>query len=137
MKRGPQAKQPKAICSITPEPPDDLDETALEAWDSVIEDLELEGRLLKTDRKIIELYARTYSVFIKIDSQLAEEPFTSMKDDGRSFINPLLNTRDMYSGRLNAILNSLQLTPKTRGKNKTKPKDDPADKWKGLAGGFQ
>lgn len=137
MKRGPKAQPPKLkVTPGRPMPPTDLqDPVALKAWDSICEDLIKEDRLVETDAKLIEVYARTYAIFFRIDEQMREEPLKQINAT-REFINPLLTSHAAYSAKLVEILAKLKLTPYNRGKHARKAKNDTTDKWKSVAGGL-
>jgi P27 family predicted phage terminase small subunit len=96
-----------------PTPPRDLDPVAKEAWRSLCDDLEEQGTLVKTDRKLIELYATTYALWDKTYKQLATQEL-SMGTEDRKFINPLANLFNVLSTKLHRILLDCGLSPTTR-----------------------
>jgi P27 family predicted phage terminase small subunit len=97
-----------------PTPPNDLDPVALSAWESVCDDLKEQGNLVVSDRKLIELYARTYSLMKKAEDELETEDLNLVAANGRAFINPAANVQQTCISRLQRILNDLRLSPVTR-----------------------
>lgn len=113
-------KQPKRSTANVkeeyPSPPDDLDQLGKEAWDSICNDMLSQGSLNHNDRKLIELYARTYSLLRRAEASLAKEELSLLCHNGRRFINPLTNVIATCTNRLQAILSDLRLNPITRHK---------------------
>lgn len=109
-----------------PEAPKYLDKIAKEAWKSVCDDLEAQGTICKTDRKLIALYAETFSFFRRVSTQLANEELNLTCENGRKFINPLAGQYTVLVGRLNKLLSDLGLSPRTRGQSTE------GDDWDGL-----
>jgi len=113
-KRGPKKKIGSVpLESGRPVMPSGLSAAAKRAWVSICDDLEAQGTLVKTDRKIVELYARTYALFLRTEDQLAEEAL-SLGSEGRKFVNPLANLYTTLEGRLHRILLDCGLSPTTR-----------------------
>lgn len=130
-RRGPKPKLPtKEKTGPRPYPPKDLDSVAKRAWDSLCDDLESRGNLLKSDRKLLELYARTYSLWSRTLDTLASQELatpdvvtttecngvtlTTTSPPDRRFLNPLANLSITLSGRLRQILLDCGLSPSTR-----------------------
>lgn len=130
MKRGRKAIQNGEIKAKVgrPTPPPDLEDYALNAWDSVCDDLESQGNLLLTDNKLIELYSRSYAMLRRIEDQLSVEPLTIDGKEGRTFQHPLLVTHCNLVSRVQRILNDLRLTPATRSKG-TIPLEEDSNGW--------
>jgi P27 family predicted phage terminase small subunit len=106
-----------------PEPPKDLDQYGVDAWDSLCDDLEQQGNLCTTDRKLIECYAKTYAILKRTEEQLAVEDLTITASNGRAFINPLVNVHQSCIARIQRLLSDLRLSPVTRSKALSKSED--------------
>jgi P27 family predicted phage terminase small subunit len=112
-RRTTQDPLPVNPSSTRPAPPRHLDKSAKAAWASLCDDLESQGTLVRTDRKLIELYATTYAQWSAMSAQLESEPFTYGTDQ-RRYINPLVPATERLSDRLKRLLIECGLTPRTR-----------------------
>lgn len=140
-KRGTKKRLPAQVrAGQRPHAPRDLDPVAKAAWDSLCDDLESQGTLVKTDRKLIEMYAKTYSLWDRCFRQLGNEPLATPESveteiegkilsavPDRRFINPLANLYLGLSQKLHRILLDCGLSPATR-----QPMPQTDTRWGGI-----
>lgn len=127
-KKGPKPKDKPEPFDGQLEMPDDLDPVGVQAWLSVVADLTTLGTLHQTDANMIALYARTFSMFMRIEDQLSQEDLTIASMNGVR-INPLVTAHASLVPRVRQLLSDLGLSPRTRGKTEDDKGVDP--KWAG------
>lgn len=134
-----------------PYPPRGLDPVAKSAWNQLCDDLESQGTLVKTDRNILEIYAKTYSLWQRCFDQLVEQGLTTggraeaEPDDGdesdpaeaqavadaaRLYLNPVAGLFNALSQKLHRILLDCGLSPATRKVGDAPP----SAAWAGVPG---
>jgi P27 family predicted phage terminase small subunit len=123
--RKPGCKQQpdKIVDGTRPTPPAHLDAEAKKAWTSLCDDLEAMGTLVRTDRKLIELYAMCCADLVHMRKQLASESYTTGTD--RKFINPLVPACDTLKNQLRRLLLDFGMSPSKRKNTTTQGVDDP------------
>jgi P27 family predicted phage terminase small subunit len=138
MKRGrkPQNKPSHLkMVSERPLPPDHVanDPVALRRWEFVCDSLGDQGNLSATDSHLLELYATTYSHWLRMSEQLKTEDTVLVSDVAkRAFVNPLVQHVKSYGQLLDRLLDQLSLTPSRRGKADSSADDGGFGKWKDI-----
>lgn len=124
--RKPTIAGNQTISPGQPIKPTDLDAVEGKAWDTVCHDLELQGMLSTTDAALIEVYARTYGLWLRSVKQLSKEDLLA-DNSGRAFINPLASLSSTLSVKLKMLLSELGLTPRNRKPTEQKQTIDPLE----------
>lgn len=121
MNRGPKPSRQQKIKSSDGKPvaPIDMDNIAKDQWTKIVKALDTQGTLSSTDASIIEVFAKTYSLWHRLSIDLAGQSSSSVGKDGRIYANPLIGSVAVLSSKLASILSLLDLTPCKRGKEAT------------------
>lgn len=121
MKRGKKKVQVDSIKEIpgAPEVPKDIasNPKKLAAWNGLLADLADQGNLLKTDRELIALTARTLARLAQIEQELDDAPsLTHVDSRGDIKQHPAITSCLSFTTKVNKLLSDLRLTPGARTK---------------------
>jgi P27 family predicted phage terminase small subunit len=125
-----------------PEPPDDLDATAREAWDYLTGLLRSTGILCRADRDALVLYTMTFSRWRRAEADLDRVGTVIVDKYGQAKANPAATVAKDARATLIRLLGEFGLTPHARAgviPSRTTAHGPPNgnssgrdDRWKGL-----
>ena len=117
-----------------PVPPDHLDAVAREEFQKIVDDMEQQGTLSRTDGRSIAIYAECFARWIRAKSILATltEDYITLPS-GVVKQHPVHETINKAVSQMTRLLIEFGMTSQSRKKVPVnKPKDTSGDKWQGL-----
>jgi P27 family predicted phage terminase small subunit len=99
-----------------PAPPEDLDGEGLLEWQRVCDELHAAGRLDKTDRAVLTLYAETWQTWRANMRGVNQHGAVIKYSNGMVGPSPFFKVAKETAAQLRGLLNDMGLTPASRGK---------------------
>ena len=131
MVKGRKTEEPKINMDTfeAPEAPDYLDSIGKKRFIEVCKDLHELGLYSETDLDQVELYARTYSLYRRLEEQSRGKEFNPPLPNGYVYANPVFIESNKALKQAEFILRKLGLSPSSR-QSKAKTKGSVDNKWK-------
>lgn len=98
-----------------PNPPEELDGEALLEWHRICDELEAVGRLDKTDRAVLTLYAETWQTWRSAAKAVAKSGSVIRYPNNVVGPSPFYKVMRETGQQLRGLLADMGLTPTTRG----------------------
>jgi P27 family predicted phage terminase small subunit len=129
-RENPNEPQPK-IC--IPEPPEFLNDKALEEWHRIAPELKRLGLLSQVDCMALAGYCAAVSRLWQAEEQLKSEGLTVTNERGRRIKNPLVDVANAAAKQISMFASQFGMSPATRANvkpDKTEEKEHPLAKFK-------
>lgn len=97
-----------------PDPPEDIDGEALLEWHRIVDELDSQGALARTDRALLTIYVETWAAHRIAARRVASEGAVKEYINGNDGPSPYFKVMKETAVQLRRILKDLMLTPSSR-----------------------
>ncbi len=120
----------------TPEPPEHLDDIALDEWNRLVGELAQVGTLHKLDRTLLATYCVLWSHLTQAERGIREHGLVIKGATGAAQASPYYSVAMRAASQLTRIAAELGLSPSSRARLKVQPPADQDDEFERMLNGM-